>query len=187
MGTSAIVTGPLKSALPPQRTPIADEKGNITWPWLKFMQQLAQPDPNAPFAFISNTHAARATILASSYPSGAIYYETDRTVWYVAISGTWTFLAGVCDVAQAGIPADLGTADAHLEVFVTDYLHRLRWTGSAWTWAPGEAGSGYSVPFVNAPGAGWHVCDGSQQLVLNADGSIAYQALPNVAGSYFRI
>lgn len=84
----------------------------------------------------------------------------------------------------AKLTASLGNADMGLLVDVTDFGHILRWTGSAWTWGPGEGGSGFFVGFAVAPtGSGWHVCDGSVVSYLKADGTTGTVTLPNTAGS----
>lgn len=68
------------------------------------------------------------------------------------------------------------------------YNHLMRYTGTGWSFAPGDSGSGYRVTFASPPTAdGWHLCDGSVNLTfLKADGSLGTQTLPNTAGLYFR-
>lgn len=82
-------------------------------------------------------------------------------------------------VTQADLPT-LGQASAGTLVYVTDYAHLLMWTGTGWVWAPGEIGSGYILPFLAGagPGTGWHACDGSQQSVLQSDGTLKQVTLP---------
>lgn len=78
---------------------------------------------------------------------------------------------------QAGIQIWIGSPHNHL----------LRWTGSVWTFAPGDTGSGYTATFLTAPTAdGWAQCDGSTVSYLLANGTVADQILPNTAGLYFR-
>jgi RimJ/RimL family protein N-acetyltransferase len=106
--------------------------------------------------------------LATSYPDGSVYFETDRTLYYVATAGVWQYLAGICRVTQANLPADFGTSgDVDVLAYVTDFAHLLRWNGSTWEWAPGEDGSDYVVAFVTGPDepTGWHACDGSANVV----------------------
>ena len=134
------------------------------------------------------THANRLTFAASKVVDGSIYYESDRGVFYIAVNGAWLYLAGVSTVFQVTIPSDLTATDAGFLAYVQDYGHMLRWNGTMWGWGPGDAQSGYSVAFVNAPKDPlWHVCDGSQNVpYLRADGGLSYATLPNTAGLYFR-
>jgi hypothetical protein len=76
-------------------------------------------------------------------------------------------------------------------VYVSDYAHFLIWTGTGWTWAPGELGSGYVLAFATAgpsPAVGWHVADGTVGVsFLKSDGTLGTQTVPNTAGSFFRV
>lgn len=91
--------------------------------------------------------------------------------------------------AQASIPTRFGTADQGTLVYVSDYAHQLIWTGTAFTWAPGELGSGFVVEFPDtpSPATGWQACDGSTVNKLNADGTISSVTVPNEAGKYYRL
>lgn len=188
------ITQALKSALPPIRTRFQDENGNITQPWITWLQSLVNKLNPVVTQFLSGTHAQRVSgsILASAYPSGSIYYETDRKLWYVAINATWTYLAGIYAVTQSNIPqtGDIGTGDTGLLVYVSDYAHLLQWNGAAFSWAPGEQGSGFISAFVSAPSPadGWALCDGSNVIQMLSDGTLnsSFVALPNTPGSYFR-
>lgn len=161
--------------------------GSVSWPWLKWFQGLLSTKfPTVP-AFFSATHSTRLTTSAAAYANGSLFYETDRNAWYVAIAGTWTWMAGLYSATQLQLPADLGANDAGFEMNVTDYAHRLSWNGTTWDWAAGDAGSGYVAAFVVDPGAGWHACDGSANVrYMTSDGSFALAAVPNTAGSWFR-
>ena len=46
-------------------------------------------------ALIEDTHAHRANYAASSYVDGTMYYETDRTVYYIVQAGAWEYMQGV--------------------------------------------------------------------------------------------
>lgn len=155
--------------------------------WLKFFQQgaLASAVP----AFITDTHANRAAIPASNYASGSIYFETDRQIAYIAVSGTWFYFVGTLQANQADLPTDLGIDDTNLLVNVTDYAHLLIWTGTGWTWAPGEEGSDFMLLFLTgpAPVTGWRVCDGSANIPkLNFDGTLSFVTVPTTANSWYR-
>lgn len=180
------VTSPLQGTIP-IRTPLLNADGTVTYPWIKWFQSLLSTNfPTLP-AFFSATHSTRLTTPAASYANGSLFYETDRNAWYIAVSGTWVWVAGLYSATQVQIPADLDTNDAGFEMNVTDYAHRLSWSGTQWGWAAGDIGSGYIVRFVIAPQAGWKACDGSSNVrYLKADGSFALTVVPVAAGNWFR-
>lgn len=187
------ITQALKSALPPIRTTFLDNRGNITQPWVTWMQSLVNKlNPVMPQC-LAGSHAARTNISAGDYPSGTTYHETDRNLRYVVENGVWLYFAGTYQVLQAdidGISTSLSSNDTGLELYVSDYAHKLVWSGNSWTWAPGENGSGYIVAFVSAPSPadGWAACDGSNVLQMLSDGTLnsSFVALPNTPGSWFR-
>lgn len=84
----------------------------------------------------------------------------------------------------------LGRAQTGLIVFVRDYNHQLMWTGSGWSYGPGDSGSGWYADFDPASvpsGVGWALCDSSTVNALQADGSLVPVTLPTTANRYFRI
>jgi hypothetical protein len=88
--------------------------------------------------------------------------------------------SAIADFTQANLPTNLTVNQKGYLISVSDYAHILRWTGSAWTWGPGDPGSGYIAPFLSAPTQlGWHLCDGSMVKRLNADGTLTSVVLPN--------
>lgn len=177
------------ASLPSPRQTIVDEQKLPTWPWLKFFQQLANfQQPLVP-QFLAFAHSSG--LAASDYPDGSVWYQIDRTLYFLASGGVWVYLAGVCRVAQADLPTDLGTAgDVGVLAYVTDFAHLLRWNGTGWEWGPGENGSDYVSAFVTGPddATGWHACDGTVGVVrLKSDGSRAFATVPNTAGSWYRL
>lgn len=79
--------------------------------------------------------------------------------------------------------------DAGKIVWVTDYNHLLRWSGSAWAFAPGDIGSNYYVDgFAAAPNSvGWHLADGTVNVpYLKSDGTLGNQTLSSTANRWFR-
>lgn len=142
-----------------------------------------------PQLVIEDTHANRlANYPASSYAVGTLFWETDRTVYYLnsgaAGSQYWLYTAGTCYTTQALIPGDLGTHDVGFLNSVTDYGHVIEWNGTGFIWGPGEAGSGFLQLFeVDPTGAGWHLYDGSTVSYLKSDGSLGSIALPNLSGA----
>lgn len=109
---------------------------------------------------------------------------TQTGVNYSVASGRWVYLSGECTTVQASIPADLGENDAGFLESVSDYAHILEWNGSAFTWGPGESGSGYFAAFVAAPtGNGWAACSGGSVSYLQAAGTLASATLPATAST----
>ncbi len=81
----------------------------------------------------------------------------------------------------------LVVAAAGYLAFETTTGHLLRWTGSAWEFAPGDVGNGFFRDQAIAPqdSAFWQVCDGSvtSYLVLAATLSTAAFTTPNLVGT----
>jgi len=170
------------------QTPMVDPQSGIvtSLPWKTLFSRMAQP-VQVP-TLTQDTHANRLNFAASKVVAGSIFYETDRSVYYIAVGGQWIYGGGMSPVFQVTIPSDLTASDAGFLADVQDYGHLLRWDGKMWGWGPGDAQSGYSVAFVNAPKDPlWHLCDGSTNVpYLRADGGLSYATLPSTAGSYFR-
>ncbi len=113
----------------------------------------------------------------------------------------WLFLNGMqsvvvkmataIDVRQS-VQADLavlaltlGSKNAGLLVEVTDYRHVLRWSGSVWTWGPGEDGRHDIVGLPVDPDdtTGWQLCDGTTVAYLKGDGTTANFATPDLTSA----
>jgi hypothetical protein len=154
------------------------------WKWLQSLENSAQ---NSARTFTSNSHSNRLTLpalLPSAFPVGATFFEVDRGVFYFTNGTTWQYAGGIMVVPQAQIPADLGAPDTGFLVNVTDFGHLLRWTGTAWTWGPGDAGSGEIQGFLVDPaGPGWHICNGSTVSYLKQDGTLGSVTLPDYSTS----
>jgi hypothetical protein len=132
---------------------------------------------------------------------GNLFFQTDTLLVYlsnlVQTGGavpvpTWVYFGGEQSVLQAAIPATLGVNDTGLSLFVSDFWHRLKWSGAAWGWAPGENGSGFIDAFLVDPSplTGWALCDGSAGVTyLKANGTIGSLTLPNLTGtpSYLKL
>lgn len=114
------------------------------------------------------THAQRLAAPTSAFADAAMWYETDRTVWYqfqagIVSAGSWVWIAGTFSCVQANLPTDLSTNDVGFLVSVTDYNHVLAWSGSAWTAGFGWDTPGYIRGFQvdPSPTTGWKLCDGN--------------------------
>jgi len=168
------------------RTKPLQEDGFFVWPWQKFFQALEQQRINAPQYFFTG-HATRTKLNPQNVSIGTIFYESDRTVTYISNGTTWVYLTGVFSAVLAALPSDLTATDAGFLANITDYDHLLQWSGSSWGWGPGEAGGGFTVPFVNPPTSmGWHAADGSTVNQLQPNGGIVAVTIPNTPGSWFR-
>ncbi len=151
---------------------------------------------NSTAQVIEGTHAQRiGNYPAANYSDGTLFYETDRGVFYVDVQSVWTYATGVMQNTQSKLPTDLAAADAGFLYAVTDYAHLLAWSGTEWTWGPGEGGSGFIQSFASDPtGSGWHVCDGSVVEMLSSNGTLKKIQIPAVGKdgafgslvSYFR-
>lgn len=171
-----------------QRTPFLGVDGQtVSRQWMQWFQGVAL-QKNVP-SFVSDTHSNRSLIPAANYANGTLFFETDRQIVYIAVSGVWFYFTGTVQTVQASLPADLGPDDINLLAEVTDYAHLLIWTGTAWTWGPGELGSDFILLFLTGPNPaiGWKLCDGSANIPkLNFDGTLAFVTVPTIASSFYR-
>src|SRR5882724_486787 len=108
------------------RTKPLNEEGNFVWPWQKFFQALEQQRINAPQYFFTG-HATRTQLNPQNVSTGTIFYETDRTTFYISNGASWLYLAGVFSGVLAALPGDLGANDVGFLANVTDYNHLLQW------------------------------------------------------------
>ena len=121
---------------------------------------------------------------------GTTFWNTSRTVLYVVSNHSWRYVAGIYRVSTiADAPADLTLGDADFRMHVASSNHILRWTGTAWEFAPEDDGNGYYVSFgIAPPVTGWVVCDGNATTYLLPGVSLTEVSftLPTVANQYFR-
>lgn len=89
----------------------------------------------------------------------------------------------------ANAPTSLGASDAGLLFYCTDYNHVLRWTGSVWSFAPGDPGNHF---FAVRPGPpqelGWVEATGAATDYLTVGGatlSVTAFTPPNVSAGYY--
>ena len=134
---------------------------------------------------IRDTRANRANYPAAAYQN-ILYVETDSAsdLVYQSDGTNWIYVVGIYREALANLLTGLGTSDTGLLFEVTDYDHVLQWTGAAWTWGPGEIGSGYYQLYEDAPNtigvSAWQICDGTAVDRLNADGTVTNVTTPNL-------
>jgi hypothetical protein len=86
----------------------------------------------------------------------------------------------------ANVPTGLGAADAGRLFDLTDYGHRIMWTGAVWTFAPGDIGNGFLRPHAVVPQeVGWQECDGTvtNYLTLGAAVTVTAFTTPNLKGT----
>lgn len=162
----------------PVASPLIDGGRHIERVWLEWM--LAGFSRS--ITVIQDTYANKGNYSAGNYAAGSFFLPTDQQgLAFVSRAGTWKYDGGTFRETLANKPT-LGTNETGLLYVVTDYNHVLRWSGSAWTWGPGDDGSGYYRYSENAPTPnGWQVCDGSTVAVLNADATTSNVTTPNLA------
>lgn len=139
---------------------------------------------------IEDTHANRIALYPPTiYPIGTLFWEIDRTVWYLValVSGVnaWIYAGGAFRDVQAYLPTDLGLLDFGFLAQVSDYNHVLRWSGAIWGWACGELGSCYMQLFEidPSPAVGWHLYDGSTVNYLTSTGLLQSITLPDLTST----
>lgn len=145
------------------------------------------------YRVLEDTHVNRlANYPAANYSVGQQFFETndtltDRQSLYVVqqISSVkyWVYVSGLYVASFASMPSDLGMKDVGFQFRDTTYLHRWRWSGSAWA-LDGES-SQQMVLAGSAPAGGvWYPCDGGTYTCVTATGgtvSIVTQDLTQVA------
>lgn len=109
--------------------------------------------------------------------------------WYIWLRGIFDAIIGALNAitgltittsTQANLAALGPSLQPNSLVFVSDFNHQLEWTGTMFTWGPGDSGSGYISGFLETPGAtGWQLCDGSTTTRLNGDGTVTAVTVPN--------
>lgn len=105
----------------------------VAMPWLLWFQELGEKLDNVVVTF----HAGRNKFSSRNYPNGTMLYETDRNAIFVNINRVWTWTGGEMQGLYADRPTDLQGQDEGFLFFATDYTHRWRWDGTAWTLVDG--------------------------------------------------
>lgn len=127
------------------------------------------------------TYAVRG---AAPAHAGELFLASDRNyVGWVSTASAWKYVSG----AQYGTLSPnqkptLTTDDTGYLFASTDFARMFRWSGSAWTDAPGQpvrwAVSMFLVEYD--PGAGWHKVDGTAGVPFSAaDGTTGTVTLPD--------
>lgn len=178
----------MTGGIPPIRSELIQSAGGIGRDWSVFFSFLGQMAVTGSGIVRSGTRAQRLAIKQSEIPDNAIFIEDTGPIYQSLIDSStnaryWKAVAGSWSGVQADLPT-LGTADAGVLAFVTDFSHALRWDGSAWGWAPGENGSGYDQFWnLNPPTVGWALYNGSTVTYLKSDGTTATIALADLTSS----
>lgn len=179
----------------PVQSPIATKDGFAHADWAMF--HATSGDVSAFGPTICDTAANRANGPSASpyYGPGRflryLYYETDTGLLFVStiVAGvpTWRPVNGIQIVALLSqLPAGLTLEDGGLLVGELQYRHMYLWTGTVWTFAPGDSGAGYIVGAVSSPTGGvWAICNGSSVAVSLGNGTTGGIATPNLTGDTF--
>lgn len=179
----AIVTG-AANILPPNPIPpskvfavqiIQDSTGGRVVTWDAFydlggLTLSTAPDTQSFLFFQINADGSKATlILAGGSAAPNLVYSTQANL--ATLAGT------------------LGTVNAGLLVWVTDYAHMLQWDGAAFQRGPGDTEHSDTFhDFGAAPtDTGWHICDGTAAVsFLKYDGTLGSRNLPNYTTGAYR-
>lgn len=153
------------------RHPIAGPGGQLTKVWARQFQQLDQAFGviNGEGGSLIGLHSERLAELVTDLPAGELWYETDRTVSYIA-STDWMYISGIFKATRVNAPTDLGVNDAGFLFYVTDFAHLMKWSGAVWEFI--DEGNAYFADFAVAPGTGWVLCDGSASSYLVAGATL---------------
>lgn len=142
---------------------------------------------------IQDTHANRGSYPAANYPKGTIYFETDRTLYYMVqlpdgVTPTWIFFNGTWIDVYVNLPVGLGANDRYLTFFATDYKQGWVWSGSVWHFAVGSTSGYFLQVFFGSPlpPGLWGLCDGSIYSVTQDDASLVSVTTPVVPNQYIR-
>lgn len=86
---------------------------------------------------------------AANYPTGSLFWETDRTVMYLDTGSAWVYILGTMRGTNNPNqkPLDLSANDTGFLFYATDLNVLFRWSGSAWI-ATGP-GSVYEGPHAS--------------------------------------
>lgn len=148
-------------------------------------------------AMLADLKNVRIDVFANRGSAGAnknqFFAASDMEyVTWMSDGTAWRYAFGVYQRTQAQLAAlssILLTTDEGFRTYITDYTHLLRWTSTAWDFAPGDPGSGFVAmgkPNGNAPNGGtWGLCDGTAYNVLNGDGSLTSTTTQNLTGEVF--
>lgn len=152
------------------------------------LRRLAAASSSAGPRLIQTTHAMRlARYAPAGQDEGTELYETDREVRYALREGHWRYQSGTMRATYVGRPNDLTVWDAGFLLYVEDYAHTFRWTGTGWEWAPGDDRSDYFRKCRGTPGTGWALCDGAAVTRLKSDLTTEAVTLPDLTpGVYLR-
>ena len=141
-------------------------------------------------AIFQDTHANKVNYVASNYPIGVVFFETDRRVFYTNQgtfgSSAWKYVEGTFRDVLANIPTDLGTNDTFFKFYENSFDHILLWTGAGWQWGPGNpmvSGAGPIMWEIDPPTGSWALYDGGTYSYLKSDGTTANIVLPDLVAA----
>lgn len=147
----------------------------------------------------SGSHKNRLQqFLPEKLPIGTMYFETDRTLYYIVVSDPanpqkqiWRYVAGQMrgTLSPNQKPTDLNDeGDVGMLFFATDFAHLYRWNGTAWRYAVehGDPGSGFVQDWLVTPNDSgvWALCDGSTATRSKNGGTTESFTTPNLVGAY---
>lgn len=148
-------------------------------------------------AVLIDTHANRlANFPATDYVPGTLFFETNRTVFYIvksiSLTNTWVYAAGTMvstSTTIADIPTDLGAHDYGFLFSNTYWAHQWVWLATSWQFAPGDSGSLYMVGALGVAPSGpfWGLCDGTTYTYMKPDATTGTIQSPTLqSGAFLR-
>lgn len=152
----------------PLRSPMVGKDGLITREWerfqTRFLGSITALENQGPV--VTGTHQQRVDTPPDTVPPGTLWYEPDRSVIYVS-GPPWLYATGIMVGPIARAPRDLSADDEGFLFHESTVRHLVRWTGTAWTFGPGDEGNGFFRDFAIAPqGIGWQLCNGTATSYL---------------------
>jgi hypothetical protein len=152
-------------------------------------RRIEEGSQNNVTAVASGSTFAGTSVSKRSYPAanfpGALFVEVDRDVIYQSQDEGWWYLTGTMRGLIAAKPT-LGKLDEGFLYYATDYARLFRWTGTAWTRAPGERPTCEIAFFTVAPTTGWLLCDGGSGTRTTDTAGTTAVTTPDLVGQFVK-
>ena len=174
-------TIPPNDALLLETDPQGKFTGRIDWRWRVYFEGAVSG-----ITFTSGLRSVRLATNISTLADGSLFRETDTGLIYMAVAGVWIYDSGEFTGTVAQINAlALTAADAGVIANVTIYLHRLRWTGTAFQFTCCDSAELIDTPLAKT-GTQWVLCDGSitDYLAVGAVLTTPAYTTKNLSGHY---
>lgn len=129
---------------------------------------------------------------ANRYANGVFFASDYNYVGWVSDGANWNYATGVqYGTLSPDQKPTLTTSDIGYRFRATDFQREYRWSGSAWTDAPGSPARGhvaffpYSLDATCQPGSEWHLCDGTASVTISkSDGTTTTITVPDLTTAH---